>query len=395
MYRILTFCLLLALPVAARAESVAILGLESIRAPARDVALLNEALQRRLEASGRVAVPGKDYVEMRLVYNCKDPSDGACMARAGRSLVADKLVYGTIRGDQGDDKLHLSLRLLNVGNETIERYLADEALTPADLGSDTVDNTARRILVALFGGEKLPILKVTSDPPGAEVAVDDQPQGKTPLTINTLSAGAHTVTARRPGFLPSTKLVKLRLDQTDQIKLKLVHDRWPQNMTEKQQKSLTTAGAVLLGVGGALGVAAIVIWRTQIVPDIRTARTALITIRNSDPDYSPSGRPDFFQNPDGFSCTLDPSPTNPNALTAAGNYQKACTNGRRYSNINIGLWVGTGVLAAAGITSLVIGSFRHPEATKQRADGGFTPRLRALAPSVGPKGGGVSATFEF
>lgn len=394
MYRILIYCLLLALPVTARAESVAILGLESIRAPARDVALLNEALQRRLEASGRVAVPGKDFVEMRLVFNCTDPSDGSCMARAGRSLVADKLVYGTIRGDQGDDKLHLSLRLLNVGNETIERYLADEALTPADIGPDTVDNTARRILVALFGGEKLPILKVTSDPPGAEVTVDDQPQGTTPITINTLPAGAHTVTAKRPGFLPSTKLVKLRLDQTDQVKLKLVRDRWPQSMSEKQQKSLTTAGAVLLGAGGALGVAAIVIWRTQIAPRSQSARQHLITIRDTDPAYV-SQNQDFFLNPDGFACTLDPAPTVSAAVTAATNYQTTCERGRFYSNVNIGLWIGTGVLAAAGITSLVIGSLRHPATREKRADGGFTPRLRALAPSVGPKGGGVSATFEF
>jgi hypothetical protein len=391
MYRTLACCLLLALPTAVRAESVAILGLESIRAPARDVALLTEALQKRLDASGRVVVPGKDYVEMRLVHGCKDASDGACLARAGRSLVADKLVYGAVRGDQGDDKLHLSLRLLNVGNETIERYLADVALTPADLGFDTVDETARRILVELFGGDKLPILKVTSDPSGAEVTVDDQPQGTTPVTIDTLSAGAHTVTVQRPGLLPSTKLVKLRLDQTEQVKLKLVDERLP--------RKLNTAGAVLAAAGGALGVAAILIWQLRIVPLGDRAHDALVTIDSENPQYTRS-YPNFFRDPDGSSspCRLpsDPSSTDPNRNPPASgqNYENLCREGTRYSNLNIGLWVGTGVLAAAGITSLIIGSRFHPVA-KKRAEGGFTPRLRALAPSVGLKSGGVSATFEF
>src|SRR5258706_7542148 len=81
----------------ARAEpSVAVLGIEPVDVPDASAVQLTDALRQRAAATGGVRlVQGKDLVEMKMIFGC-DGETPACMAQAGKSLGADKLLYGTL-----------------------------------------------------------------------------------------------------------------------------------------------------------------------------------------------------------------------------------------------------------------------------------------------------------
>ncbi|MFN7131018.1 MAG: protein kinase domain-containing protein [Myxococcales bacterium] len=60
-------------------------------------------------------------------------------------------------------------------------------------------------LAVRYGG-----LRITTDPPGATVLVDARPvEGRTPLTVGTLSLGEHQIFAELPGYEPAQQTVRL------------------------------------------------------------------------------------------------------------------------------------------------------------------------------------------
>lgn len=52
-------------------------------------------------------------------------------------------------------------------------------------------------------------IAVISDPSDAEVLLDSQPVGRTPLTLRDLQPGLYQITVRKPGFSPSTRGVRV------------------------------------------------------------------------------------------------------------------------------------------------------------------------------------------
>ncbi len=76
---------------------VAVLGIEPVDVPEALTQAVTDALRQRAAAtSGIHIVAGKDLVELKMIFGC-DTEQTACMAQAGRSLGADKLLYGTLK----------------------------------------------------------------------------------------------------------------------------------------------------------------------------------------------------------------------------------------------------------------------------------------------------------
>jgi hypothetical protein len=91
--------------------------------------------------------------------------------------------------------------LLDVGTYTV--YVVTTPTGRTDLsGRDSYAVIAvtltRPTLVAGFGGG----LTITSEPSGAEVMVDGEPLGTTPLDLTNVSMGEHTVEITKEGYLP-------------------------------------------------------------------------------------------------------------------------------------------------------------------------------------------------
>lgn len=75
--------------------------------------------------------------------------------------------------------------------------------------SDSELSTAIDILWLEKSVANTPELSIITNPDGATVVVDDATKGITPLTVQDLEAGEHTLTVTSPGFLTRTMKIKL------------------------------------------------------------------------------------------------------------------------------------------------------------------------------------------
>src|SRR4051812_31335670 len=78
--------------------STAVLGFEALDgAPDNVGAEITDALRQRVAATkGYQLVQGKDLVEVKLVFSCPDEAP-ACMAQAGKSMGATRLIFGNVK----------------------------------------------------------------------------------------------------------------------------------------------------------------------------------------------------------------------------------------------------------------------------------------------------------
>src|SRR6185437_8612730 len=92
--------------------SLAVLGVEPVDVPEALAQQLTDALRQRAAAtSGIHAVAGKDLIEIKGVFGC-DTESPTCMAQAGKTLGADKLLYGTLK--KSGRNVVVGLKLLDV-----------------------------------------------------------------------------------------------------------------------------------------------------------------------------------------------------------------------------------------------------------------------------------------
>src|SRR5262249_60356137 len=93
--------------------ATAVLGIEPLEGTPDTVAAeMTDALRQRVAATkGYQLLQGKDLVEVKLVFACPDAAP-ACMSAAGKSLGADKLIFGNVKRSGGD--YQVTLKLLDV-----------------------------------------------------------------------------------------------------------------------------------------------------------------------------------------------------------------------------------------------------------------------------------------
>ncbi len=132
---------------APRNGSVAVLGLEPVDVPESLTQAVTDAVRQRATAGGLRVVAAKDFVELKMVFNC-DGESPSCMAQAGKSLGADLLVYGSVkRGGKGE--LQVALKLLDVGSGSIQQFI-NESIPQAALEGAALKSTSTRWFNALF-----------------------------------------------------------------------------------------------------------------------------------------------------------------------------------------------------------------------------------------------------
>src|SRR5262245_15910714 len=104
--------------------SIAVLGIEPLEGATDTVAAeMTDALRQRVAATrGYQLLQGKDLVEVKLVFACPDAAP-ACMSLAGKSLGADKLIFGNVKRSGSD--YQLTLKLLDVSRAVVESFTAE------------------------------------------------------------------------------------------------------------------------------------------------------------------------------------------------------------------------------------------------------------------------------
>ena len=63
---------------------------------------------------------------------------------------------------------------------------------------------------------------IDSDPPAAEIYLDDELIGKSPLILDTLTSGKHLLTARAPGYLEHRQEISIAVNERTSVKVKLM-----------------------------------------------------------------------------------------------------------------------------------------------------------------------------
>jgi hypothetical protein len=404
-------------PAAAFADaSVAVLGIEPIGVPESMAAQLTDALKQRVSGTGGLRmVPGKDLIEIKMIFSC-DAESPSCMAQAGRSLGVDKLVYGIIKKAPTKNNVSVALKLLDVKTGTVEKYVND-VVSKRELSASQVGGTATRWFGSLFEAEAKPILTVTSDPPGASLTVDGQPMGRTPVTLRDLATGTHTVVLSMAGRASATRSVELRAGGTHDVVVTLEpeptaqapvvtpttpapapppEEEAPPPVTRQPPRHAAAPAnhpgraAKIIGITGmALGVAtagvAIYTWHMYSSDLANQTHNDLVAL-----GPPMQGEQSFFSSP---SCNV-PSSLQLRNPSGANKYRDDCTSGQTYANATTGLWVAAGVLAAAGVVSFVIGD-RQAAKAKDHSTLGVMRRTLRLVPVASSQGGGLQAHFEF
>ena len=408
----------------ADSTSVAVLGVEPIEVPESLAQQLTDALrQRAAGTSGVRAVQGKDLIEIKMVFGC-DQEQPACMAQAGKTLGADKLLYGTIKKSKsGATQAVVNLKLLDVKSGTVEHTI-NETIAKRDLTAGGSSVLASRWFPELMPVEAKPTLTVASDPPNATVTVDGNAVGRTPITLRDLPAGTHTVVVAAPGRVTQSKTVELRGGSTSELNLALEVQAVtpPPVVTHEPPKPVEPAVVpppVVVApqpqpVVGHPGRAAKFVALGALIGAVVAGSVAIYTWRSYDGLQStthsdlndlvpPNQRCPTMGAPmtpeQQFAC--NPGPTVPASLagsSTAQKYQNDYSSGQTYANATTALWVVTGALAGTAIITYIVGDRQAKNAEKEKRQSTTAKLLQQslkVAPVFSSKSGGLTASFEF
>jgi PEGA domain len=202
--------------------STAVLGFEALDgAPDNVAAEITDALRQRVAAThGYQLVQGKDLVEVKLVFSCPDEAP-ACMAQAGKSMGAIKLVFGNIKRSGVD--YQVTIKLLDVNRGTVEAW-ATEAI-PRRRAEPTVFRSLAPVWLAKLTGKGTGgSLAIRANIVGAAVSLDGTRVGVTgtqPVVIADVSPGRHEVSIEKSGYTNTTQEFTLASGQSLPLSLAL------------------------------------------------------------------------------------------------------------------------------------------------------------------------------
>ncbi|MDB4967225.1 MAG: hypothetical protein JWN44_2914 [Myxococcales bacterium] len=390
--------------------SVAVLGIEPVDVPEPLAQALTDALRQRAASTGGVrTVQGKDLIEVKMVFGC-DGELPACMAQAGKTLGAEKLLYGVVKKGPSKTTVTVALKLLDVKTAVVEKFVND-TVQKREVAGSNVNGSAAKWFGQLLEIEAKPTLTVTSEPTGGSVTVDGQSYGRTPLTLRDLLPGTHTVVVTMPGRLPVTRTMDLRAGGSHDVAATLETEAptiaqkpperapEPQPLTPAPMPSRRMPGEhpgrtakIVAGVlvGGALVTAGVAIYTWRKYSD-DLASKANMDLEAIKPAVATTEEQAFFANP---TCGNVPGSIQTANPAGAAKYKSDCDSGNNYANATTGLWVATGALAAAGVVAFVIGD-RQAAKAKERGTLGVMRQTLRVAPVFSTRGGGVTAAFEF
>jgi hypothetical protein len=223
------------------AASTAVLGLEGTDTPISLTDEIAEQLRQRVAASRDMRLTsGKDLVEVKLVFSCADEA-ASCMAQAGKSLDAQKLIYGSVK-KVGEDYA-VWLKMFDVRKARIEFWLT-ETLLKKQADAAGIKVISGRWFAKLTGRPvNAGTIQVAANLTGAVVSLDGVPVGATAeqgLLIPDVVAGKHDLAIAKPGHETIKEQIMVAGGQTVSINLTLQPIRVPSRVVAPPGGSFTT-----------------------------------------------------------------------------------------------------------------------------------------------------------
>jgi hypothetical protein len=198
------FASLLCVSSLARAGDVtlSVLGLEpAAGAPETIASAVSEALRQRVTSTSTYRlVPGRDLVEVKLVFSCPDEAP-PCMTQAAQSIGATKLIFGNVQ-PVGTDAYLITLKLLDAERGVVETWISEQ-LTKAQSAPISLRAPVQKWFATLTGQAQPATLKVVGGVVGAGVWIDGAQAGllgADGLTLAGIASGPHQVAVSKSGY---------------------------------------------------------------------------------------------------------------------------------------------------------------------------------------------------
>lgn len=248
---------------AAADRGLAIFRIDHLGVDAQIVArlegLLRVELNRLADASMPSAARVREVLEGRpALQNCT--GDVRCLSQIGKLLGVERIISGNV-GGLGDDYV-VNLKIVDVERGKELRKIQE----PIAGQPDRLIEAVRVAAYGLVAPERLRgALTVLADQPGADVRLNGQRIGKTPLpTVRGLRVGTYNLRVSKPGYTEVTRPVRVRFQKTAQVVVKL---EAPDGATPAPRLTRrpypwytrwwfwTAVGVVAAGAGAGLGYA--------------------------------------------------------------------------------------------------------------------------------------------
>lgn len=415
------FCCMAPGLASAAQVSVGLLGIDGASVEPGMGQALTDALRKHLPSlpNMRVEMKHQDLSEVKLVFGCTDEKP-ACMAKVGRSLGVDRLIFGTIRKLPQATTYTVSLKQLNVVDSTIEKYIT-EAVPTESLRADSpqLNELVGRWLPALLNDTSRGGFRILTEPSGASVQLDGVPLGQTPLAFGEVEIGAHTVRIEKAGFPPIVRTITVRGGQSDELSINLMNpgeaatnpapasspsDKGGMLMNKSLSRGLRIGAYVAAGIAGVAAISAIGTWRAYSGAQDAASMQLNPLYDRLLANGTLSQYTNFFGSSQALSTCASVA-----TLMGDANYQgylSECRRGNSLASATTGLWVVTGVFGALSLTAGLLSSLRQSDVSESPAPtkkpegaspkgGQLGPRLVDISPVISPEGIAASATVRF
>lgn len=204
-------------------NSIAVLGIEATDgAPESVAALVTDALRQRATSErGMRLVPGRDLVDIKLIFSCPDEAP-TCMADAARNLGAGRMIFGSVKRAPGDSYV-MTLKMLDVARRQVVAWVA-EPLSKQQASPGAVRGPVEKWFATLTGQSATGTVRVRGDVPGTAVALDGAPVGvlgNKELVLSNVPAGRREILASKAGYAPVRKEFTVQAGSSVDVNLEL------------------------------------------------------------------------------------------------------------------------------------------------------------------------------
>lgn len=204
-------------------QTAAMLGVEAGDAPVEMAAKLGEALRVQIQQSSKYKlVSGKAIEEIKLVFGCVEESP-TCMATAGRSMQAEKILWGALRANGAG--FRFTIKMVDVAKARVEQQVSDD-IRDKKLSAAQAAELVNRLTKSFLGGSSVGEVNITSNVSGAQIKEGVQLLGITderePTVLRDMTEGQHLLKIEKEGYLPWEQQVSVRSGDKTQVNAQLV-----------------------------------------------------------------------------------------------------------------------------------------------------------------------------
>jgi hypothetical protein len=213
--------------------------------PPNGGAALSAEIDEGLRTAGATVVPTAELSQAAgtSLSSCRDE---ACLQGVASKAAATYLVRPSVRMEESDYVIALELvdasgKLVHQASQTCELC----GLTEAQAVARSLAESLKDHMVAATG-----MLTVQSSPAGAEVLVDGESAGTTPLELP-IAAGEHAIVLRLPGHVDEERRVVVEAGETSAVEVPLVASAPVESRKPDRSPLLRPLGWASIGVGAA------------------------------------------------------------------------------------------------------------------------------------------------